>query len=144
MLDLLFELATWHGLAKLRLHTESTLLALDFSTNRLGIMLRKFASTVCKAFDTRELPSEEAARGRRKAAGLKKGPILSSRAQGKQRQGGTTAATTPHGREFTLDTYKLHALGDYVSTIRLHGTSDGISTQTVCFSFISACIVSMT
>ncbi|KAF8189074.1 hypothetical protein BJ912DRAFT_851013, partial [Pholiota molesta] len=42
--DLIFELATWHGLAKLRLHTESTLSALETSTTRLGIALRSFLS----------------------------------------------------------------------------------------------------
>ena len=134
MLDLLFELATWHGLAKLRLHTESTLLALEVSTNRLGIILRKFASTVCEAFDTKELPSEEAARGCRKAAALKKGPVLSRRAQGKQRQADTSTGPIQR-RTFTLNTYKLHALGDYVTMIRRYGASDGISTQTVCFYF---------
>jgi len=46
-MDLLFELATWHGLAKLRLHTESTVQALENSTTRLGIALRKFQSKTC-------------------------------------------------------------------------------------------------
>lgn len=34
-------------------------------------------------------------------------------------------------RVFTLDSYKLHALGDYPKTIRLFGTTDGYSTQLV-------------
>jgi hypothetical protein len=36
LLDLLFELAMWHALGKLRLHTETTLHFLDNSTTRLG------------------------------------------------------------------------------------------------------------
>jgi hypothetical protein len=32
IMDLLFELATWHGFAKFCLHTESTLQGLDVST----------------------------------------------------------------------------------------------------------------
>jgi hypothetical protein len=32
VMDLLFELATWHAFAKLRLHTESTICALETST----------------------------------------------------------------------------------------------------------------
>jgi hypothetical protein len=134
VLDLLFELATWHGLAKLRLHTESTLSVLEASTSWLGVALRKFSSTTCEAFDTRELPSEEAARGRRNARmAMKKAPLLSSRAKGKQRQGlGTNVGRgAQQQRKFSLDTYKLHALGDYVAMIRLYGTSDGISSQTV-------------
>ena len=63
ILDLLFELATWHSLAKLRLYTNSTLTALEASTNRLGSQLRKFASVTCEAFETHKLPSEEAQRG---------------------------------------------------------------------------------
>ncbi|PPQ89051.1 hypothetical protein CVT25_006542, partial [Psilocybe cyanescens] len=62
--DLLFELATWHGLAKLRLHTEFTITDLENSATRLGTLLRKFKADVCCAYDTRDLPSEEAARGR--------------------------------------------------------------------------------
>ncbi|KAF9049001.1 hypothetical protein BJ165DRAFT_1592981 [Panaeolus papilionaceus] len=45
--DLLFELATWHALAKLRLHTESTIQSLENSTTHLGKVLRKFQSVTC-------------------------------------------------------------------------------------------------
>lgn len=69
---LLFELSTWHGLAKLRLHTESTIINLENSTTRLGEILRKFSGSVCPAYATCELPSEEAARVRRKATVTKK------------------------------------------------------------------------
>ena len=41
-------------------------------------------------------------------------------------------------KTFNLQTYKLHALGDYVEQIRLYGTTDSYSTQPVSFysSFI--------
>jgi hypothetical protein len=32
---------------------------------------------------------------------------------------------------FSLSTYKLHSLGDYVQTIRALGATDSYSTQTV-------------
>jgi len=51
-LDLLFKLATWHALAKLHLHTDSTLHSLEGSTTRLGQALWKFASTTCEKFET--------------------------------------------------------------------------------------------
>lgn len=35
------------------------------------------------------------------------------------------------GRMFSLGTYKLHSLGDYVQMIRAFGTTDSYSTQTV-------------
>ncbi|KAF9521934.1 hypothetical protein CPB83DRAFT_872126 [Crepidotus variabilis] len=65
--NLLFELATWHALAKLCLHTETTLNDLENSTTRLGEAVRIFEKDVCAHYVTKELPSEEAARGRREA-----------------------------------------------------------------------------
>ena len=74
------------------------------------------------AFNTRELPREEAARGRRKAAAAAK------KGKGKAAQG---TKDGPRSHPFNLRTYKLHALGDYVKTIRLFGTTDNYSTQVV-------------
>jgi hypothetical protein len=132
VMDLLFELATWHALAKLRLHTESTICALETSTTRLGTALRKFQSTICAEFETRDLPSEEAARGRRKAAKAKAKPPISSKGKEKETEapmGKRKKKSTL--RVFSLSCYKPHSLGDYAKTIRLLGTSDGYSTQTV-------------
>jgi hypothetical protein len=67
ILDLLFVLCTWHACAKLRLHTTSTMGFLKEMTRSLGFALRKFSKTTCSAFQTNELPKEEAARARRKA-----------------------------------------------------------------------------
>ena len=65
---LLFELATWHALAKLRLHTETTIVSLEHSTRRLGQAIRRFESEVCSKFVAFALPSEDAPRGRKKKA----------------------------------------------------------------------------
>ena len=122
-LDLLFTLATWHAYAKLRLHTSTTLNKLETATKQLGTILRRFAQTTCEAYDTRELPQEAAARGRRQAAmAAKEGPS----AQPKQLASGSNR------RKFNLNTYKLHALGDYANTIREFGTTDNYTTQVVC------------
>jgi hypothetical protein len=72
MLDLLFILCTWHALAKLRLHTSSTLQALKSIAKALGQQLRHWVKKMCSAFDTWELPKEESARHRRKAAAASK------------------------------------------------------------------------
>lgn len=73
MWELLFELATWHGLAKLCLHTETTVRDLENSTQHLGKLLRNdFKKGVCEDYMTFDLPSEEAARGHRKAANAKR------------------------------------------------------------------------
>ena len=61
---LLFELVTWHALAKLHLHTETTICGLEHSTKRLGQVIRTFESQTCSQFQTRDLPSEDAAQCR--------------------------------------------------------------------------------
>lgn len=130
-MDLLFELATWHALAKLRLHTDTTIRDLENSTARLGLNLRRFRSDVCDKFLTKELPSEEAARGRRKAAlaakKAKAGSSTTVTSKGKEK----VSEGESQRRRFNLATYKLHALGDYPRYIRLFGTTDNFSTQTV-------------
>jgi hypothetical protein len=52
-------------------------------------------------------------------------------------QKGKERGTGPTIRKFSLNTYKLHALGDYANMIRLFGTPDGYSTQSVCFKLIT-------
>ena len=125
--NLLFELATCHFLAKLRLHTEITVKGLEASTTRLGDALRKFESTTCAKYVTKDLPSEEAARGRRTAALAEKNGTHNS----------APRSNKSHIRKFNLSTYKLHALGDYANYIRRYGTTDGFSTQTVSCSICS-------
>ncbi|XP_006454215.1 hypothetical protein AGABI2DRAFT_62391 [Agaricus bisporus var. bisporus H97] len=114
ILDLLFIHAKWHALAKLRLHTETTLKLLDDATVELGEHLRKFRDGTCSHYYTEELPRQEATRGHQKAK-----LVGASSLPGKDRG----------FRSFNLSTYKLHALGDYAASIWLFGTSDGFSTQ---------------
>lgn len=66
-MKLLFVLAHWHGLAKLRLHTDTTLDILDQLTSELGDQFRSFVSRVCDQVETKELPREYQARKRREA-----------------------------------------------------------------------------
>ncbi|KAG2738113.1 hypothetical protein P692DRAFT_201661679, partial [Suillus brevipes Sb2] len=67
VLDLLFDLATWHAYAKLHLHTDDTLTFFDSATIVLARSVRKFTRTTCKGYVTTELPQEHAARSRRLA-----------------------------------------------------------------------------
>ena len=120
---LLFRLAQWHTLAKLRLHTDHSLKLLDEACRLLGGQLRKFQDFTCAAFKTMELPSETAARWRQKERSL------STTAPGSSITKTTSAACQP--KSFNLTTYKLHALGDYVRNIRLFGTTDSYTTQLV-------------
>ena len=67
MLSLLFVLAHWHGLAKLRTHTDHTLKILDDRTSDLGSDFRAFFKDVCQNVSTKELKRESEARKRREA-----------------------------------------------------------------------------
>ena len=123
VLKLLFDLAHWHGLAKLRMHTDSTLDILSRVTTSLGNSLREFDEKTCAMFQTRELEQERAARQRRQEKNTANSGV-----------GLRPAAPSNNARKLkhlNLKTYKYHALGDYVSTIRRFGTTDSYSTQPV-------------
>ncbi len=152
----------WHAYAKLRLHTSSTLDALKKTTKTLGQQLQLWVKQTCSRFNTCELPKEESARHRCKAAAAGKssgtargrstgtrGGDRGGRAQACTARGGkghktsnSRTAGAPAGtsevnnsklrRFFNLCTYKMHALGHYVAAIARFGTMDGYSTQIVC------------
>jgi hypothetical protein len=65
--SLLYRFAHWHALAKLRVHSETTLSALDDTFKKLSCQLRKFCNFTCVAFNTVELPKEKAAREQKAA-----------------------------------------------------------------------------
>lgn len=108
-MKLLYRLAEWHALAKLRMHTESTLALLDGDlTTELGALFRQFCKFTASSFSIRELPREAAARQRRQSS------------SGQQRL-----------RALNISTVKFHFLGDYGAHIRRFGTTDSYSTQLV-------------
>jgi hypothetical protein len=128
---LLFRLAEWHALAKLRLHTDDSLNKLDEALKALGKQLRRFQQFTCSAFQTMELPREVAARQRRQDADP----------QSTDQKARTSGARL---KTFNLLTYKLHALGDYAASIRLFGTTDSYTTQIVRVSSCSAILTILT
>ncbi|KAG1881248.1 hypothetical protein F4604DRAFT_1578049 [Suillus subluteus] len=125
VLDLLFDLATWHAYVKLRMHTDDTLTFFDSATVVLSQSVRKFQRTTCAHYHTTELPHEYAACGRREAA------LASKQAQsGNQLQKGKSTSNLKV-KTLNLYTYKYHALADYPNTIRQMGTTDSYTTQPV-------------
>lgn len=68
LMKLLYRLAQWHALAKLRLHTEPTLEWLEKTTMEVGKLMREFRDKSASKFSTFELPREQDARARRRAA----------------------------------------------------------------------------
>jgi hypothetical protein len=109
------------------MHTDPTLGLLDNTTTGIGAQFRKFADNTCAAFDTRELKRENEARKRRQSKKAKKGK--GSRVPTPEPS--ATASEDLRYKKFTLQTYKYHALGDYVDIIRRYGTTDSFSTETV-------------
>jgi hypothetical protein len=167
ILKLLYQLAFWHGLAKLRMHTDLTLNVMEKVTVALGKELREFSTRTCADFNTHELKREVAARNRKKKSkeghqnGEKKSKEEHQNGENKSKeehqnrkkksneepQDKPSAATSssssqlgvnskqapdvPRTKTLNLTTYKVHALGDYVNTIRRFGTTDSYTTQTV-------------
>ena len=148
-MDLLFVLAHWHALAKLRQHTDLSLDVLESVTDHLSKILKEFQATTCAAYDTRELKREKTARTRKaEKKSSSNEPIVnintaslapvvedSSTASGLsqlQEVAPQPKKTTGRLRKtLNLKTYKDHALGDYVESIRQNGTVDSYSTELV-------------
>jgi hypothetical protein len=123
VLELLFIMAHWHGLAKLRMYTDTTLDILSKVTTSLGDKSRKFAAQTCSGFETYELERERAA-------------CLQRQQKNAEAKSETSGNHMRKPKPFNLKTHKFHALGDYVATIRWFGTTDSYSTQPVSLSDI--------
>jgi hypothetical protein len=112
------------------MHTDDTLDILDKETTALGKQLRAFQSETCSAYSTYELKREMDARKRRQA---KKEPKVSSSTTA----GGDQKNTNQRKRKvFSLQTYKAHSSGDYVTTIQTVGTTDSYTSQIVGFKLL--------
>ena len=119
MVELLFIFSTWHALAKLHVHTDTSLRLLDMATTALGNALRYFAWVTCPTFKTFETSEEYAKRQRQQAAAVS--PTSSA----------TPSSTGRQPRTFSLSTIKLHFFGDYVSCIKMYGTTDNYNSALV-------------
>ncbi|PBK62343.1 hypothetical protein ARMSODRAFT_895705, partial [Armillaria solidipes] len=126
LLTLLYRVAEWHTLAKLRMHTEQSLSWLDTSTQIFGRLMRQFRDQTSH-FDTVELPHEAAASEHRAPQNATGNPSMSTEASAPRPQ--ASSACRPH--KLNINTFKFHSLGDYVASIRLFGTTDSYSTQMV-------------
>lgn len=126
ILDLAFDLATWHAYAKLRKHTTYTVDSLRSQTKEFGRQLRHFTNKTCSEYNTKRLPGEEAARIRRHAAKAKKQNKPTNTAPRPSKDCGSEV------KRFNLSTYKIHALGDYADHIERFGPTDCFTTQHVC------------
>lgn len=140
VLDLLFSLAMWHGLAKLRMHTTDTLTLFEEATTTLGKTLRRFKRTTCEAYFTREIDTKSLGGKKSKGQrlGAKRAPsttvVPSRKGKEKEIQPGNQPIVQSKGtkkKELNLDTAKVHKISHYPSDIRKFGTTDSTGTQTV-------------
>lgn len=129
LLDVLFTLAHWHAIAKLRQHTELSLEVLKSVTIRLGGLLRNFRDTTREGFNTKELNREVSARVRKAT----KKSATAAATKSSLTEGASNLKTNfgKQSRVLNLNTYKDHSLGDYVEMIRQNGTVDSYSTEMV-------------
>src|SRR6267154_3915625 len=58
IMKLLYRTAEWHGFAKLRMHTDTTINHLEMLTKEFGQLMRQFHGSTCSEFETIELPCE--------------------------------------------------------------------------------------
>ena len=108
------------------MHTDDTLKVLDGVTERLANQLRTFVAETCPEFSTKELRREVEARRRRET---REQLSKNGAPPGNPSDRAYTSMRRP--KTLNLHTYKLHALGDYSTQIRLFGTTDSYSTQPV-------------
>ncbi|KAI5821824.1 hypothetical protein K523DRAFT_221291, partial [Schizophyllum commune Tattone D] len=122
--QLLYLMAYWHSLAKLQMHTTSSIEVLERVTQELGKALRYFADIICPVYATRETDREYNTRKRNEAKKASKasGSGSSSKVQ--------DSGDSRRRKTFSLATIKLHFLGDAASHIRKFGSLLQISTQT--------------
>jgi len=111
----------------LRMHSDITLDILDEVTTIMGERFRRFQRNTCPSYSTRELPREANRRRRRRA---------------KNANTALGADLEPFNKEFSIQTYKHHCLGDYVRTIRMIGTTDSFSTMVVNIIYLSSSFLS--
>jgi hypothetical protein len=95
------------------MHTDETLQIMEDITASLGRELCAFSVDTCLAFPTHELRCEAECR----------------RHQQQQSMATSKATVSCQSKTFNLQTNKLHALRDYVSSIMRFGTTNSYSTQ---------------
>ena len=126
-MTLLFLLCHWHGLAKLRMHTDDTLRLMESITVKLGNHLHTFTNETSSTFSTKELHREAEAWTRCQGhETLRKLGNASSQQNNAQ-------APTRKAKTLNLQTYKLHALGDYPEQIQTYSMTDSYSMQPVSY-----------
>ncbi|KAG2339571.1 hypothetical protein BDR05DRAFT_891592, partial [Suillus weaverae] len=119
VIDLLFMMSHWHGLAKLCMHSDLTLDILNQQTTDLGEQFRLFKDKVCPSYQTQELDREVGARS-----------CWQAKEVANRGENDVPGPKQPQRKKsFNFSTYKFHVLGDYATSIHYFGTTDSYSTE---------------
>ena len=140
IIRLLYRTAEWHGFAKLRIHTSSTLAHLEKLTKEFGLLMQQFRDTTCSRFQTTELLHEaEARRRKQQRVQRKMSSTIGKHTHAPQpanEPAVSSALSSRKPKTLNLSTPKFHALGDYTQTIQMFGSTDSFLTQVVCYSYL--------
>lgn len=117
-------------MAKLRLHTKSTISIFKSLTTELASLLREF-SELTKSLNVRETPQEYARRKKREEATKAAAMTRNCQAALTPKQATPNSGDGRRICSLNLNTYKAHSLGDYARTIEEFGTTDSYSSQIV-------------
>lgn len=117
---LVFVANHWFSLAKLHLHSDSSLQLLQEKTASFGKVIRRYARDTA-GIDMVELPKEVAARQRR----------LAKATEASARGGDSVQSSSARPKPFNLNTFKNHNIDKYVDTIKRLGTTDSYTTGIV-------------
>lgn len=89
---MLFELSTLHALAKVCLHTETTVCNLEALTECLGANMQLFKAKVCSPYETKDLAREAEACSCCTATNARKRLAITGKAVGSSKQKASTKA----------------------------------------------------
>ena len=117
------------------MHSDETLTLLDTIMERLRQWLCHFQLKTCAAFNTQELKQEAECHQCHASESLK-----NHQGNSTATAAASTSSASQRPKTFNLQTHKLHALGDYLSSIHRYGTTDLYSTEPAskCMSGVSS------
>lgn len=134
--DLLFEACNLHTLAKLRMHTETTLKALGDSVSTYGTPTRRFQSRTCEELKAVELPRETVKRRRRQTAAQAGRPPVNPAGSTNPAAASSNPKKDIPKQKYNLARYKYHAIADWPAAVREVGTLDNFTSQWVSLTTI--------
>ncbi|KAJ7194952.1 hypothetical protein GGX14DRAFT_377473 [Mycena pura] len=138
LLDTSFDLVTFHGMAKLRLHTNKTVADFHVVTTDMCASIRKFARDTRK-IKTFETPRERDRRCKRAQAANQKMHATNATSDSTAAesplaaQPATGSSSARREKVFNVETPKFHSLGYYPDSVKKDGSLDSHTTQNVSF-----------